>query len=525
MDEQKLPETGTVSESAPKNEEKRYLFDLKPIDGIFAVLFIMLGWIYYSSLSYILDTGIMLFIFAVLYAALISCFANTKGHKATKESYFWLAILLGLSISKVLYLNLAFNGIDALATHLVAVYWAMSRTGALIEGKIGKWVWLEGLRGLFYHPFRCFFAPFIAVKRSILSLNKKTVKKSLLMEIGLGALILVPVLMIILPSLFAADQGFALMFKNVFNWHINGRLASKLFIGAICGCYFFSLAFSCAGFCHSGFNKSCKESEKKAMILPVNSIKIVFYAVSAIYLVFVINALSSASQLVVNGLPNGHTYSSYARDGFFEMCWVCAFTLLLIGAAVWTAKEGWHQSFHLRLASVFLSICSLGLIGTAQAKMFMYISKQGLTPLRFFTTVFMLFLLSVFVLVIISTKCKINVAGISARIFAVCFTVITLINVSGIISSYNTARYMNGSLQNETLAGVGFYKTSDEIMSQTALFNSLPEGHPHKDALGYQLYTMHKSIENGPSLYRLTLSSAVAYYTTSGYERYADYYS
>lgn len=522
MNDSKLPVNGTVLENASILPRYQPLFDLKPKDALFALLFVALGCVYYNLQYSIFNHGIALCIFTALYVTLVSVYANYKGRKSTKESRIWLCILIGLSVSSLIYRNSIFNGTDVLAAHLVAIYWTMCRCDALIESKMGKWVWLEGIRGLFYHPFKCFFAPIIAVKRSVASLFKKSNKQPIVTEILIGIAILVPVLFIIIPSLSGADASFAAMISDVFQFELNDQIFGQIISSCVFGFYFFGLSFSCAGFNHDKFNSSCSVNEKKAKILPINTIKTVFYVIAAIYLVFVINSIASAATVFVNGIPQGYSYSSYARNGFFEMCWVAAFTLILLGAGVWCAKDIWKDSIHLRLASVLLSVCSLGIICTALFKMLMYISQQGLTPLRVFTTVFMLFLAMVFVLIIVSTKRHINVPRIAGIVFSIGFTVLTLINVPGLISHYNTTRYINGTLQNETLEGVGFHKSSQEVFSQIALYNSVKEGSEEKTQLGEQLYNRHKAIENSGNIFELTISDVIAYYKTSNYTRYAN---
>ena len=49
------------------------------------------------------------------------------------------------------------GGWDLLALHGLAVYWTLSRTGALAEGSTGPMIWLDLLRGFFAYPFGGFF--------------------------------------------------------------------------------------------------------------------------------------------------------------------------------------------------------------------------------------------------------------------------------------------------------------------------------------------------------------------------------
>ena len=98
-----------------------------------------------------------------------------------------------------------------------------------------------------------------------------------------------------------------------------------------------------------------------------------------------------------NILPDGFSYSSYAREGFFQLCAVTVINALVIlcGDVFCRRREGrTHAS--VRSFITVLCVFTLGLIATAVSKMAMYIGIYGLTKLRVYTTWFMALLALLF---------------------------------------------------------------------------------------------------------------------------------
>ncbi|HIX33339.1 MAG TPA: hypothetical protein IAA46_04895, partial [Candidatus Gemmiger avium] len=112
----------------------------------------------YIQLFNIGDNRIALF--AVIFCAGVELFCRAMGHtKVPAESWFWLVCLALVALSIGLWGNngRTVGGWDLLALHGLAVYWTLSRTGALAEGSTGPMIWLDLLRGFFAYPFGGFF--------------------------------------------------------------------------------------------------------------------------------------------------------------------------------------------------------------------------------------------------------------------------------------------------------------------------------------------------------------------------------
>ncbi len=109
----------------------------------------------------------------------------------------------------------------------------------------------------------------------------------------------------------------------------------------------------------------------------------VLFALFAVAQVLV--ALGNGKQAMVDA---GMTYSSYARNGFFQLLWVAGITLIiLMGLRTLTARSEFHQRL-LRNLSQLASLMTLGIVGVAISRLWLYIGDTGLTPLRFYSSVF-----------------------------------------------------------------------------------------------------------------------------------------
>lgn len=101
-------------------------------------------------------------------------------------------------------------------------------------------------------------------------------------------------------------------------------------------------------------------------------------------------------------LPEGFSYASYARSGFFELCFLSVLNFLLIALLFLTCRrQGDARPLPLRIYSSILCVITLLLIATSESKMFLYISEMGLTPKRVYTAWFMLFLALVFLMLLL----------------------------------------------------------------------------------------------------------------------------
>jgi hypothetical protein len=89
----------------------------------------------------------------------------------------------------------------------------------------------------------------------------------------------------------------------------------------------------------------------------------------------------------------GLSYSEYARSGFFELVWVAALALgVLLGAEALLKKEGEREVKIYQWMGRGLVAMVFCVVGSAVLRMKLYTDQFGLTELRVYSTVFMIWL-------------------------------------------------------------------------------------------------------------------------------------
>ncbi len=143
-------------------------------------------------------------------------------------------------------------------------------------------------------------------------------------------------------------------------------------------------------------------------------------------------------------LPKGWTFADYAREGFFQLCAVCAINgfLYLFVSLFTKGKEAPR-----RVLLTLLCLCSLILAATAFSKMVLYIRAYGLTPNRVYASWAMILLTAAFLLTLLGAYWKkLNVIRVLALLFTVLFGLLCLVDTNGLIADYNVRAYEQGRL-------------------------------------------------------------------------------
>ena len=140
-------------------------------------------------------------------------------------------------------------------------------------------------------------------------------------------------------------------------------------------------------------------------------------------------------------IPEGYeiSFSDYARQGFFELCWIAGINFLVVFAVLLLAKPK-KGKLHpvLKGACTFICLFTLVVIATAVAKMAMYIKEYGMTELRVGTGAFMCFIVAVFVALTLRLYWQ-KVRVLRVTLIGAACTVLLLGagNYDGFIAAYN----------------------------------------------------------------------------------------
>ena len=314
--------------------------------------------------------------------------------------------LIILSIPFSIYSNRLVLAMDFSVLFFGTSYWVYSSGGK--DRKRFSNTLSDFLGGTLGYPFMNYGSMFPAMFS-----KEKGRKHGNAKWIILGLLIAVPIVSVVSALLLESDEMFKVMFSFIFDNFISKLL--KYILYAIVGIPLAMAVFSCwytkydeeqrykinrNGF---GYPTGVNISKKKSGVAPAVLMYAIAIPLCVVYLLYLISQIAYfISFLAENLLPKDFTIVDYARNGFFELCIVSVINiiiiLLLFALTIRTEENSLPAG--IRVITVIMSLFTMIFISTALYKMFMYIQQYGYTAMRINTSIFMFFLMIVFVLTI-----------------------------------------------------------------------------------------------------------------------------
>src|SRR5215203_4593258 len=168
----------------------------------------------------------------------------------------------------------------------------------------------------------------------------------------------------------------------------------------------------------------------------------------------------------------GLTYAEYARRGFFELVTVTALAIPLLLIAHWLlrAETRAHERLFKALAGIMVVLLFV-VVASALQRMYLYQQEFGLTELRLYTTIFMVWI-SVVLLWFVLTVLRASREGFAFGALLAGFAAIFAINVmnpEALIASTNIDRMEDGKRFD------AYYLTALSADAVPVLVESLPE--------------------------------------------------
>lgn len=281
--------------------------------------------------------------------------------------------------------------------------------------------------------------------------KNKTFRVILRIIIGFG-IALIPTAVVI--SLLSYDGTFAEMMNEVIEFlrslnpisHI-----SSLLLGLTVAMYLFGIYAANTDKREPANVEKYREVLNNMRIAPALTVGAALLPLAVVYIVFFISQWHYYVSGFTGALPNGvMNYADYARSGFFELCAVSAINFaVILAVTMFMRRKGRGGEIFLKIVSLVFSVMTLVLIGTAMAKMVLYIDRFGLTEKRVLASWFMVLLAVVFVFVIVRQFAeKFKLITVSAAAVVVMSGVLVISNYTGIIADYNVEMYISGENEN-----------------------------------------------------------------------------
>lgn len=417
------------------------------VDRIFSVVYLLVGYGFIYTFSSV-DFAWNIAAFTVFYAAVVLAYLWGKNMHPPKESWFWLGILLAIglpySLWSVMYV------FQILALMAVAAYWTLSASGRLLDGeKTSKWVLFDGWNAMIIVPFFNF-----TCQAHVLLGRREEAEDGRKGRVGswaavlLGVALSIPALIIVLPLLSSADAGFERLAGDLVNYmemHLLSVFLRMIFAVPV-SAYLYGLAFGSMNGRNTQRIQTEKLTELEGQIrrLPDEAVCTALFILCAVYVLFIGIQGNYLFSAFAGTVPQNFTYAEYARRGFFELCQIGAWNLVLLWCAGTFARTESRKHRGLSFLTILLSVLTLLLTVTAVSKLGMYICVYGLTVNRILPMVFLVWLMLVFACVILRQKYVFPMVRICVMAGAVLFCLLCVFPVERWTEVYNNWARLHG---------------------------------------------------------------------------------
>ena len=420
---------------------------------VFAWFCILAGFLFCKSFpAFFFPLGGFMFLVLLYLFTTIILFIK----KAQFSVYSVFVALSSLAVSSALVFSS--NGfIHFLAfTYAFAAYcyFVYISGGNSVDKNVSDFIFVDFFKALFVMPFRSI----IDVFKALWPKSNKGVF-SLLGKVLLGIVVAIIPTVIVLSQL-SYDSGFVTMFKKIFALDfvsVVTNLFSLIFgipVGAfIYGAFMSSVDQRCKGVIT---RTGCSEMSYACKFVPGVTAISATIPILVLYVVFFISQWEYYLSAFTGVLPNTLSYAAYAREGFFQLCFVSLINLIIIFTLhLFMKRSGKSSVVSLRIISVIYSVFTLALISTAVSKMLLYINNKGLTQKRVYSTWFMLVVAVIFILVIIKQifpRFKLGFASLFVSV--ILFSVLFVSNPDALIARYNVEQCLNGKFEVEDIESI-----------------------------------------------------------------------
>ena len=311
--------------------------------------------------------------------------------KRSWESWVWLGCFLAVTVSAALGIERVWYDYQTvLFVHIFAVWWILSRSGKLLDGKSGHFLPLDAVSGFVLLPFGGFFLRIRTLWWGLRQLRPAR-DKGAAVKAGWLALAVVACLLLFIAAtslLMRADAGFSALLEGLeplFRFRLDVDFQFRLLFSLPVGAWLFGLV---DGALRQPVERLARRRAGTERFLAyIQKVPAGFWmgivgVFSLLYLVFFVLQGSYLFGAFTRTLPEGFIVSEYARQGFFELCKVMALNFALL----WLVTR--MVSPETRNSRGFLGVCltllaeSLVFAVIALSKLGLYISCFGFTPLR-----------------------------------------------------------------------------------------------------------------------------------------------
>lgn len=381
----KIQETGAImKENTNTTEDERECAKRFSILSVGCFLYALL----YTFCLYNNKSGITYPFFVGGVLCFFGYYLKKFGATAAKDRNFLLGAVILLGILNCTTDSSVLISLNRFFIVLLTGVWLLESLHDSTSWKPGTWITalthlLGGSLIRFYKPVEDAYWRFILREKKDNNTSEHEAVKKKIIFVLLGVGISFPVLFVIVLLLGSADALFWEMICDVwdalFSWNL-----WEFFIDGNCFWILFMLISSFAlvyGLLTYAGNRKYIDKAVKIKETEWDS----YIAIAFLSMITIVYCLFCGIQIFglflgQMELPEGYTYAEYARQGFFQLLFVCLFNIcLVLGCLGFFKKNKW-----LKIMLTIISGCTYIMIASSAYRMILYISSYQLTFLRVF---------------------------------------------------------------------------------------------------------------------------------------------
>lgn len=452
----------------PGEPSPKHTYRYTTTDFVLAIVLWVVGYLF-CVVSPVMDHPILAFLFEVFIfiGAAVFLTRRTVGGKLSTRAVITVVVSLILALSLLFTTNRAVVNCVFIWNCFAWFYLVFVMTGNSRETVPGGYFVGEFLSAAVVMPFRApghLFGALFGRKKNPDGSARPRGKVSAAVGwvcVGLGIAV-IPTLVVVL--LLSYDKGFTDILDTILDTLFSAeelfRQIRNVGLGILVGALLFGAVL--AGTHKKSRSRESEESRQPtprdgAHLVPVPLMAAALTPILVIYVIFFISQWDYYVSAFTGVRPEELTYSTYAREGFFQLLAVTVINAAAgLAASLLTVRRSAapdrprrdRTSPVMRVYMAVLSVFTLVLIATALAKMFLYVDTYGMTHKRTYATWLMLLLAVFFVAVLLrQIWARMNLTGTLLAVSLVFLVAVSVVNVDSLIMQYNVNAALDGNLR------------------------------------------------------------------------------
>lgn len=375
--------------------------------------------------------GLRIFLVFAAFDGVSLLYAKINGISLPRRNYAYMGVSLGLILSLTFFENELLVMLILMTAAAITLYWvpmvfSKCHSASLKPSAIWDVAGTVSLAALMH------------VKETFNQLISTFKGRSFIRRLLLGIIASIPLLVISIGLLQEVDSQFLHVTRDM------GKLLEQLFDSV--PKFVFSLLF---GFYLLSMVQGTAAGEPAQPIKQRSSIdtvigSVVMILLCGVYLLFIITQTRTVMDAFSAARMPAYFYSSFARQGFAELCWVA---ILNFWVAAVIQKRGTSKPVITKILMSILALLTICLIALAFSKMALYISLYGYTLKRIYTSCFMFVLAIIFLLLIIAQWKDLPFFKLSVILLTMSLLVLSYSNMSSFVAKSHMDDYLCGKTQ------------------------------------------------------------------------------